>query len=119
MMQNNRGKVEKGTFVHWVDLALHRVVSNFNILTGFRATQIWPLNLERMQGKIGSSRPFYSTPSCKVIVEEIIEKDLQKEEDDVLYYYIEDEGVKDNDKHDGSKIVAEISHFLKLLQKPL
>ena len=119
MMQNNEGKVDKNTLAHWVDLALKKALSKSNIVAGFRATGIWPLNLERMEAKVGPSRSFQSTPSCKLIVEEIMEEDLPSVEDDVLHYYVEDE-VEVSDKGSaGPEIAAEISHFLKLPQKPL
>ena len=80
---------------------------------------MWPLNLERMEANVGLSRSFQSIPSCKLIVEEIMEEDLPSDEDDVLHYYIEDE-VEVSDKGSvGPEIATKISHFLKLLQKPL
>ena len=119
MMQNNEGKVDKNTLAHWMDLALKKALSKSNIVAGFRATWIWPLNLERIEAKVGPSRSFQSTPSCKLIVEEIMEEDLPSVEDDVLHYYVEDE-VEVSDKGSaGPEIAAEISQFLKLPQKPL
>ena len=91
MMDNHGGKVEKETLAHWVDLALTKALSKSNIMARFRATGIWPLNLERMQPKMGPSKPFYLIPSCKVIVSEIMDEDLSTGEDGALYYYVEEE----------------------------
>ena len=74
-------------------MALQKALSTLNILAGFRATRIWLLNLERMEAKMDSSRPFYNIPSCKVIVQEIMCEDLPREEVDALHYYIEEEGL--------------------------
>ena len=109
MMQKIRRKVEKETLVHWIDLAFQKALSNSNILADFRTIGIWSLNLKRMQDKMDPLRPFYFTPSCNDIVEEIMRKDLPRDENDVLYYYIEDNAV----------VGDEIRHFLKLPQKPL
>ena len=102
-----------------MDLALKKALSKSNIVAGFRATWIWPLNLERMEAKVDPSRSFQSTPSCKVIVEEIMEEDLPSDVNNVLHYYVEDE-IEESDKGSADpEIAAEISHFLKLPQKPL
>ena len=43
---------------------------------------IWPLNLKRMEAKMGPSRPYHSIPLDKIIVEEIME-DLSSREEGV------------------------------------
>ena len=78
MIENNRRKVMKDTLASWVDLAFSRALSKFNILARFRAIDIWPLNLERMQQKMEPSKAFYFLPSEKLIIEEIIEEDLPR-----------------------------------------
>ena len=40
MINNNKGKVEKDTLVHWIYLAFNRAVSNSNISASFRAISI-------------------------------------------------------------------------------
>ena len=81
MMDNHGGKVEKDTLAYWEDLALTKALSKSNIMAGFRAIGIWPFNLERMQTKMGPSKPFYPIPSCKVIVSKIMDEDLPRGED--------------------------------------
>ena len=117
MMDKHGGKVEKDTLAYWVDLALTKALSKSNIMAGFRATGIWPLNLERMQTKMEPSKPFYPIPSCKVIVSEIMDEDLQRDEDGALHYYVEDEGVMNGESLADPEIVTGISQFLKLPQK--
>ena len=117
MMETNGGKVEKEIFAQWMDLALTKALSKSNIVADFRATGIWPLNLERMEAKMRPSKPFYSIPSCKVLVEEIMEENLLREEVDVLHYYVEEEGEMSNEGLADPEIAAIISHFLKLPQK--
>ena len=48
MSENNGNIVEKETLAHWLDLSLKKALSKSNILAGFKAIGIWPLNLERM-----------------------------------------------------------------------
>jgi len=36
----------KQTLAHWISLILRKALSKQNITSGFRATSIWPLNLE-------------------------------------------------------------------------
>ena len=86
-------------------------------MVGFRATGIWPLNLERMQTKMGPSKSFYPIPSCKVIVSEIMDEDLPRGEDGALYYYVEKEGDMSGENLADLEIAHEISQFLKLPQK--
>ena len=119
MMDNHGGKVEKDTLAYWVDLALTKALSKSNIMAGFRATGIWPLNLERMQTKMGPSKPFYPIPSCKVIVSEIMDEDLPRGEDGALHYYIEEEGDMSGESLADPKIAPGISQFLKLPQKSI
>ena len=119
MMDNHGGKVEKETLAHWVDLALIKALSKSNIMAGFRAIGIWPLNLKRLQTKMGPSKPFYPIPSCKIIVSEIMDEDLPSGEDGALHYYVEEEGDMSGESLADSEIAPEISHFLKLPQKPV
>ena len=117
MIENNGKKVEKDTLAHWVDLALNRALSKHNILAGFRATGIWPLNLERMQQKMEPSKPYYSIPSEKLIVEEIMEEDLPRGEEDRRCFFVEDEGDLNCKIDTGPEHVPSINQFLKLPKK--
>ena len=80
MALNNCNKVEKETLAHWMDLVFNRALSNSNIVTGFKAIRIWPLNLDRMQQKMGLSKIIYSIPFEKTIEHEIMEDDLSRGE---------------------------------------
>ena len=119
MMDNHGGKVEKETLAHLVDLALTKALSKSNIMAGFRTTGIWPLNLERMQTKMGPSKPFYPILSCKVIVSEIMDEDLPRGEDGALHYYAEEEGDMSGESLTDLERAPEISQFLKLPQKSI
>jgi hypothetical protein len=56
---HHRGQAaQKGDLAQWVDLALKRALSPLNILKGFRAIGIWPLNPTAMDGKMGPTRQF-------------------------------------------------------------
>ena len=63
MVQNSGGKVEKDILAQWVDLSLKKALSPNNIRNGFRATGIWPLSLDKMEAKVGPSKPYNSLPS--------------------------------------------------------
>ena len=100
-----------------MNLALNRTFFKFNILTGFKAIGIWPLNLERMQKKMRPSKPYYPISSVKVIVEEIMEEELPRAEEDGKHYFVEDEGnVHYKEGADPEKILSS-SEFLKLPQR--
>jgi hypothetical protein len=51
MVRNNHLKIDKVTLVSWVDKTLDQSLSKQNILSGFRATRIWPLNPRAMDDK--------------------------------------------------------------------
>ena len=92
MVDKNGTKVEKETLAYWVDLSLIRALPNSNILARFRATCIWPLNLDKMEQKMGLSKPFYSIPYEKILVEEIME-DLPRGFEDERYYFVQMKGI--------------------------
>ena len=119
MMETNGGKVKKEILAQWMDLAFTKALSKSNIVASFRATGIWPLNLERIEAKMGPSKPFYSIPSRKVLVEEIMEENLPREKVDVLYYYVEEEGEMSDEGPTNPKIATFNSHFLKLPRKSI
>ena len=117
MIKNNGGKVEKETLAHWVDLSLTRLLSKSNITVAFKAIRIWPLNLEKIQQKMGSSKTIYSIPLEKLIEYEIIKDDLPKGEKNARHFYIEEEvgsGLEVGAKLENA---IEIGQFLKLPQR--
>ena len=52
-----------------------------------------------------------------VLLEEIMEENLLREEADVLHYYVEEEGEMSDEGPIDPEIAAVISHFLKLPPK--
>ena len=118
MQQNNGSKVEKERLAYWVDLALNRALSNSNIVASFRATRIWPLNLERMGAKVGPSKlVHHSLPLERLIIHEIMEDDLSKGDEEAKHYYVEDEDEVEYQEGVGPTNSSSIGQFLKLLQK--
>ena len=117
IIENNGGKVEKDTVAHWVDLAFNRALSNSNILASFRVTSIRLLNLKKMEQKMGPSKPYYCIVSEKLIVEEIMEENLPKGEEDARYYFVKDEEDMDYEVDVGPEHIPSIDQFLKLPQK--
>jgi len=51
MVRFNYLEPNKVTLVSWVDKALNQSLSKQNILSEFRATWVWPLNLRAMDDK--------------------------------------------------------------------
>ena len=117
LIQNIGGKVEKETLAYWVDLSLKRAIINFNIMAEFRCSKIWPLNLERMQQKMGPSKTIYSILSKKLIEYEITKDNLPSSEKNARHFYIEEEGEYGLEVDFEHESIAEIGQFLKLLQK--
>ena len=117
MVQNSGGKVEKDILAQWVDLSLKKALSPNNIRRGFRATGIWPLNLDKMEAKVGPSKPYNSLPSENVIVEDIMEEDIPSEETNGKHYYVEDDDDVEHEEGIGAKNAPPITDFLKLPQK--
>ena len=68
MLQNNGGRVEKEILAQWIDMALEKAPPKSNIKARFRSIGIWPLNLDKMEAKMDSSKPYYSIPSHQIIV---------------------------------------------------
>jgi len=52
MARNKLNKLDKITFVIWVDKALDQSLTKQNIKVGFNVTWIWPFNLRTMDEKI-------------------------------------------------------------------
>ncbi len=51
MIRNNHLELDKVTLASWVDKTLNQSLSKQNILNGFRATWVWPLNPKAMDDK--------------------------------------------------------------------
>ena len=117
MVQNSGGKVEKDILAQWVDLSLKKALSPNNIRNGFRATGIWPLSLDKMEAKVGPSKPYNSLPSEKVIVEDIMEEDIPSGETNGKHYYVEDDDDVEHEEGAAAKNTPPIANFLKLPQK--
>ena len=117
-IQKNGEKVEKQTLAHWVDLSLKRALSTSNIKVGFRATGIWPLNLEKMQHHMGPSRTIHSRPSEKLMEYEIMEDDLPEGAENARHFYIEkEEGAIAAEVSGEPETPSRIGQFLKLPQR--
>ena len=117
MVQNSGGKVEKDILAQWVDLSLKKALSPNNIRNGFRAIRIWPLSLDKMEAKVGPSKPYSSLPSEKVIVEDIMEEDIPSGETNAKHYYVENDYDVKHEEGVGAENAPPITDFLKLLQK--
>ena len=117
MIQNNGRKMQKDTLAHCINLALKKALSSSNIMVGFRAIGIWPLNLDRMEAKMGPSKPYYFIPSKKLIVEEIMEGDISCGVENGKHYYVQDDGDVELEEGASPESTPSISQFLKLLQR--
>ena len=117
MLQNSGRKVEKEILAQWVDLSLKKALSANNIRNGFRATGIWPLSLDKMEAKVGPSKPYNSLPSEKVIVEDIMKKDIPSVETNAKHYYVEDDDDVEHGEGVGAENTPPITDFLKLPPK--
>jgi len=51
MVRNNRLELDKVTLASWVDKTFNQSLSKQNILSGFKATWVWTLNLKAMDDK--------------------------------------------------------------------
>ena len=116
MSENNGNKVEKENLAHWVDLFLKKEFSKSNILAHFKATGIWPLNMERMQQKVKPSTTYYSIPSAQLIEHDIMEDDLPRGASNAKHFVIEEEGEFGVEEGAELKNSANIGQFLKLPQ---
>ena len=119
MLKNNGSKVEKETLAHCVDRTVTKTFFNFNIMVGFRATGIWPLNLERMEQKMEPLKTIYSIPSKKLIRHQIMEEDLPRGEENATHYFIKDEDEIELEGSDCVEMTTKIGQFLKLPQKEI
>ena len=117
MVQNSGRKVEKEILAQWVDLSLKKALSANNIRNGFRATGICPLNLDKIEAKVGPSKLYNSQPSKKVIVEDIMEEDIPNVETNAKHYYVEDDDDVEHGEGVGAENTPPITDFLKLPQK--
>jgi hypothetical protein len=57
-LQNRGRPAQKEDLAEWVSLALERTLTANNIIQGFKGTGIWPLNLEALARKMGTSKQF-------------------------------------------------------------
>jgi hypothetical protein len=51
MVRKNYTKLDKITLARWVDKALDLALTRKNIISRFKGTGIWPLNLKAMDSK--------------------------------------------------------------------
>ena len=70
-----------------------------------------------MEAKIDLSKPYYSLPIEKIVVENIMKEDILSGETNAKYYNVEDEVDEDHKEGVATEITPSITQFLKLPQK--
>ena len=118
---NNHGaKVRKEDLANWVFLALRKALTTSNIKAGFRGSEIWPLNFQAMQSKMGPSKGF--VPITPADVAEMLEEGLPSPPSNPIHFYVDNEDVDDLQEEElGSQdpppTQHNISTFLRLPQQ--
>ena len=91
LIKNNGNKCKKEDLVQWASLALKKALTSKNILSGFRAIRIWPLNSQALERRIGPSGAFQKDIESKQQKEEILQEGILEADMRHTYYYGSDE----------------------------
>ena len=109
-----------------MSLALKKALTSANIRAGFKGSGIWPLNLEVMKSKIGSSEGFVPHSAAEArfeeeLNEEIMGEDIAPLSPHATHYYVdsvqEDVLGDDEDEEESPSTHDNISNFLRMLQE--
>ena len=103
-----------------------KALTKSNAKVGFRASEIYPLNLSAMQSNVGPSKGFLPRTLAEVVQEdekvvEIMEEGIPPPRPNPTHFFVEaetDDGAEDVDlSQEDPPTVSNISTFLRLLQE--
>ena len=122
--RNNGARVKKEDLASWVSLATKKTLTSFNIMAGFKGIGIWPLDLEAMKDKMGSSKGFLPQTPDEVELEEEVKAEILQEEIppppcNVIHYYVDNKEQEKQGLDLSQKEVptqTNINNFLRLPQ---
>ena len=124
-LENKGKKCRKEDLVQWTSLAFRNALVPKNIISGFRATRIWPLNPLAMAFQVGPSEVFNDQQSKIEEREKILEEEFPTAQKGLIHYYESKEDVEENKVEEDGLVPCEsleakpshtphISQFLKI-----
>ena len=106
-LTNSGRKCKKENLAQWASLALQKALTKKIIVSGFRGTRIWPLNLAAMTQNTTPREAFTNETQDSIAREAIFEKGILVVQRDCTHYYGSEANVEEEQQQEGESEAPE------------